>query len=174
MPFFIVKPPVRHGFGDLFGEREIVLLWVLQLDQMHRLVRFTRSDLDRHTIAQQVVGAQIRLIKCDAGYICRSFQFLQRRRNVGLGIAPPLQIQAKQLRHNAAVALSLMPVAEKFVSKAVGVALVGEELDDAILCQALGSGLFGHVVVLQKFISWADGLVDCFDQTIHIGRGIRR
>ena len=61
----------------LFGQREVVLLRVLPVDQVHRLVRLTRSDLHRHAVAQELVGAQVGLVERDAGRVGGGLQLLQ-------------------------------------------------------------------------------------------------
>ena len=79
------------------GQREVVLLRVLPVDQVHRLVRLARRDLHRHAVAQELVGAKVRLVEGDAGRIRGGLQLLQRGGNVGSGVAAGRQFVAQKL-----------------------------------------------------------------------------
>ena len=140
-----VRPPLVAALErHLLGEREVVLLRVLPVHQVHRLVRLAGGDLHRHAVAQELVGAQVRLVERDAGGIRRRLQLLQRGGDVGGGIAAGREVLAQQRRLDRAVVLALAPVAEIAVAEAVGPRRVGEQRDDAVLRAALGAGLLRH------------------------------
>ena len=58
----LVAPLQRY----LLGQREVILLRVFPVDQVDRLMRLARSDLHRHAVAQELVGAKVGLVQRDA------------------------------------------------------------------------------------------------------------
>jgi hypothetical protein len=103
-----------------------VVLRVRPVDQVHRPVRLARGDLHRHTVAQELVGAQVGLVEHDA-------------RRVGGGdvrgrLPAGSQFVAQKRRLDAAVVRPLSPFAE-----VVGPGRVGEQRDNAVLGLALGA-----------------------------------
>ena len=135
-----VAPLQRH----LFGQREVVLLRVLPVNEVHRLVGLTRSDLYRHAVAQELVGAEVRLVERGAGRIGGGLELLEGSGNVGVGIAAGLEVVAQKRRLDCTVVLPLAPVAEVAVAEAVGLCRIGEQGDDAVLRRALGARLLRH------------------------------
>ena len=75
-------PPLS---GDLLGQREVVLLRVLPIDQINVVVRLAGRNLHLNWIAQELVRAQVRLVKRDAGGVRGGLQLLQRPGYVGDG-----------------------------------------------------------------------------------------
>ena len=145
-----VRPPlVAARERHLLGQREIVLLRVRPVDQVHRLVRLPRGDLHRHTVAQELVGAQVRLVERDARRVGGGLELLQRGGNVGGGVAAGRQVVAQQRRLDAAVVLALVPLTEVAVAEVVGPRRVGEQGDDAVLRLALGARDFFHEITSQ-------------------------
>ena len=141
-----VGPPlVAAAQGHFLSDGEMIVLRVLPIDQLHLIVRLSSSDLHRHAIAQQLVGAQIRWIKIDTRGICGSQQLLKCGRNVCLGIAPLQQVRPQQINFNASIVFSLVPIAEIVVAKAIRSRLVREQGNDAVLCLALGAESVAHV-----------------------------
>ena len=105
----------------LLGQREVVLLRVLPVDQMHRLVRLAGGDLHRHAVAQQLIGAQVGLIERDAGRVGGGLQLLQGGGNVRRRSSRgPSGWRASSSVSMAAVVRSLVPLAEVAVAEAVG------------------------------------------------------
>ena len=140
-----VGPPlVAAAQGHFLGEREVVLLRVLPVHQMHRLVRLPGGDLHRHAVAQQLVGAQVGLVERDARGVGGGLQLLQGGGDVRGGVAAGCQVVAEDRRLDGAVVLPLAPLAEVAVAEAIGPRLVREQGDDAVLRLALGAGLFRH------------------------------
>jgi hypothetical protein len=68
---------------------------VLPVDQVNRLVRLPGGDLNRHAVAQQLVGAQVGLIERDSSGVRRGFQLLQRGGDVGVGVAALLEVRSQ-------------------------------------------------------------------------------
>ena len=82
------------------------------------------------------------MVKRDAGGVCGGQQLLQSGGNVRVGVAALFQISPQQIDFDAAVVLSLVPLAEIVVAEAIGAQLVGEQGDDAVLRFAFGAWLF--------------------------------
>ena len=146
-----VRPALVAAFQrHLLGQREVVLLRVLPVDQVHRLVRLARGDLHRHAVAQELVGAKVRLVERDARRIGGGLQLLQGGGDVGSGVAAGCQVVAQERRLDGAVVLALVPFAEVAVAEVVGARRIGEEGDDAVLRLALGAGLLRHGPLLRE------------------------
>jgi hypothetical protein len=142
----LVAAPERH----LLGQGEVVLFRVLPVDQVDRLVRLPCRDLDRHAVAQELVGAQVRLIERDARRIGGGFQLLKGRGDVGAGVPAGREVLAQDRRLDATVVLALAPVAEVAVAEPVGSRRVREERDDAALRPALRADALGHGRTSQR------------------------
>ena len=134
----------------LLGQREVVLLRVLPVDQVHRLVRLARGDLHRHAVAQELVGAQVRLVERDARRVGGGLELLEGGGDVGGGVAAGRQVVAQERRLDGAVVLPLVPFAEVAVAEVVGPRRIGEQGDDAVLRLALGAGLLRHGRLLRE------------------------
>ena len=111
---------------------------------MHLIVRLASRDLHRHAITQQLIGSQVGLIESDTGGIGCRHQLLQSSRDVRVGITTRFQVGLQQLRFDATVIVTLVPLTEIVVTQAVGPRLVREQRDDAVLRLAFGAGLFRH------------------------------
>jgi len=79
----------------LFGQREVVFLRVLPVDQVHRFVGLARGDLYRHAVAQELVGAQVRLVERDARRVGGGLELLEGGGDVGAGVATGRQVVAE-------------------------------------------------------------------------------
>jgi len=128
----------------LVSQREIVLLRVLPVDQVHRLMCLACGNLHRHAVAQELIGAQVGLVERDAGRVGGSIELLQRGGDVGGRVAARGEIAAEERRLDAAVVIPLVPFAEVAVAEVAGSRRVGKQGDDAVLRFALGAGLLRH------------------------------
>ena len=121
---------------------------MLPIDEMHCVVRLPGGDLHLHAVAQKLIRAQIGLIEGDAGRVGGG-QLLQ-----GGGIwawsSRAISGLSRSSSLDAAVVLAFVPVAEIAVAEAIGSRLVGEQVDDAILCPAFGAWLFRHAASWGK------------------------
>ena len=140
----IWPPFVAAAQGHFLGEGEVVVLRVRPIHQMHLLVRLSDGDLHRDSVAQQLVGAQVGLIKGDAGSVGGGHQLLKGSGNVRLGVSALLKVCPQQILLDAAVVLPLVPLAKVAVAQAIGPGRVREQRDNAVLRFALGSGDFRH------------------------------
>ena len=138
------SPFVAASQRHLFRQREVVFLGVVPVDEVHGLVGLTRGDLHRHAVAQELIGAEVRLVERAAGRIGSGLELLEGGGNMGVGIAAALEVVAQARRLDCAVVLPLAPVAEVAVAKVVGTRRIAEQGDDAVLCLAFGAGLLRH------------------------------
>ena len=106
-------------------------------------MRLPGGNLHRHAVAKQLVGAQVGLIKGDAGRVRCRLQLLKGCGNVGVGIAALLQVLAQQCRLDEAVVLPLIPFPEVAVAEAVGTRLIGEQGDNPVLRRRSERGCSG-------------------------------
>lgn len=78
---------------------------------MQRLVGLANGYLNRHAVAQQLIGPQVGLIQRDASGIRRSHQFLQCRRYLRIGVITMFQVSLQQLSLNVAILPTFAPLA---------------------------------------------------------------
>src|SRR5262245_5959315 len=111
---------------------------------MHRFVRLARSDLHGHAVSQELIGAQIGLVKRDAGGVRGSLEPLQSGGDVCGGEAAGREVVAQQCGLDWTVVIALAPLAEIAIAELVSPRRVGEQRDDAVLSAALGAWLLKH------------------------------
>ena len=85
-----------------------------------------RGDLHGDTVAQELVGAEVRLIERNAGRIGGGLELLEGCRNLGIGITPGLEVVAQERRLDSVVMLPLAPVAEVAVGEVVRTLRIGK------------------------------------------------
>ena len=139
-----VGPPLVSALErHLLGQREVVLLRVLPIDQINVVVRLAGRNLHLNWIAQELVRAQVRLVERDAGGVGGGLQLLQRRGDVGGGVAARRQVVAKNPSRWTGCSRACS-TRRGSGSRAIGLRLVREQADDAVLRLAFGARGLRH------------------------------
>jgi len=113
---------------------------------MHGIMRLSGGNLHRHSVPQQLIGAQVGLIKAEAGSVGGGQNFLQRGGDVRTGIAATFEACREQFCFDTAVVRPLVPVAQVALAEKLRTRLVGKQLDDAVLRAPFGTWLLRHEI----------------------------
>jgi hypothetical protein len=90
-----------------------------------------------------LIGPHVCLIERNAAGVGRDFEFVQGCCYLVVGVSPPDQIIPQKINLNGPVVFPLVPVAEVFVSQAVGMTLVGKQFNDSVLGGPFRAGCSG-------------------------------
>jgi hypothetical protein len=104
-------------------------------------MRLADSRLDLDSVAEELVGPEVRLIEVDAGRVGCVLELLDGGADLGGCSLGWSGYRAQEVDLDAAVVVALVPLAEVAVAKALG---GSEEVNDAVLRLALRSGCLGH------------------------------
>src|SRR5690348_3483233 len=91
--------------SHFFGEREVVLVQVLPIDEVHRLVGLARGGLHLYPVTQELIGTKVRLIGRSACRVGGGFELLEGGGNVRVGVSAGLEVVTEERRLDRAVIL---------------------------------------------------------------------
>ena len=77
---------------NLFGDSKVIVSSIIPINQHHLFIRYTRRYLDRHTVAKQLIGPHVRLIKGYASGIRDTKNLLNGRGNLCIAIPTPFKV----------------------------------------------------------------------------------
>ena len=107
-----VRPAFMAAFeSDLFSNGEVVGLWLVPVDQWHRLGHLAHCYFDGHTVAEQFVYRLVVGHQAAVGVVGLAVQGLQHAAGLGGVVAAGLQEACKQSVFNIAIACTDCPVA---------------------------------------------------------------
>ena len=103
--------------GDLFGQRKVIVLRLLPVDQPDGLALLAHLVFDLDAIAQQAVDRFVAVVETLGLVTGRFVQLVERLGNQRFAVAPGAQHRAQKFSFNIAIVGPLGPVAQIIIAE---------------------------------------------------------